>query len=125
MGVAASMTTQWKNYAALTGFAYQYYFVGQRPALATDPDAPSTEYVFDVTLDRKNLFAVSIFLKPAALEHWAAERGRALTEPEQYAGVKLRLLQALDEIPDMLRNGRRLSLDGERLIELLDSIGVD
>lgn len=119
------MTTQWKNYAAQTGYVYQYYFVGQRPALPDDPDAPSTEYVFDVTLDRKTIFAVSIFLKPVTLEYWAAQRGRELTEPEQYAGVKLRLLQGFDEIPDMLRDGRRLTLPGELLTELLDSIGVD
>jgi hypothetical protein len=119
------MTTQWKNHAAQTGYVYQYYFVGQRAAVADDPQAPSMEYIFDVTLDRRTIFAVSIFLKPTALEHWAAQRSRALTEPEQYAGVKLRLLQGFDEIPDMLRDGRRLTLDGERLTELLDSIGVD
>ena len=87
--------------------------------------SPSTEYIFDVTSDRKTTFAVSIFLPPQALERWAAHRGRDLTEPEQYAGVKLRLLQGFDEIADMLRDGRRLRLDGELLIELLDSIGVD
>lgn len=119
------MTTQWKNYAAQTGYVYQYYFVGQRAALPGDAEAPATEYVFDVTLDRKAIFAVSIFLKPTALEHWAALRGRELTEPEQYAGAKLRLLQAFDEINDMLRDGRRLAMDGDRLTELLDSIGVD
>jgi hypothetical protein len=119
------MPTQLKTYSAQTGYVYQYYFVGQRPALADDPEAPSTEYIFDVTSDRKTTFAVSIFLPPHALERWAALRGRELTDPEQYAGVKLRLLQGFDEIDDMLRNGRRLRLDGELLTELLDSIGVD
>ncbi len=119
------MSTQWKSYAAQTGLVYQYYFVGQRVALADDPEAPSTEYIFDVTSDRKLIFAVSIFLPQPALDHWAATRGRDLTEPEQYAGVKLRLLHAFDEIADMLRDGRRLRLAGEALVELLDSIGVD
>lgn len=119
------MPTQWKNYAAQTGLVYQYYFVGQRAALTDDPEHPAAEYIFDVTSDRKTIFAVSIFLPPAALEHWTGARGRELTEPEQYAGVKLRLLQALDDIPDMLRDGRRLRLDGQTLVELLDSIGVD
>ncbi len=119
------MPTQWKSYAAQTGLVYQYYFVGQRAALPNDPGAPSTEFIFDVTSDRKLTFAVSIFLPQAALDHWAAHRGRALTEPEQYAGVKLRLLQAFDEIADMLGEGRRLRLEGEVLLELLDSIGVD
>ncbi len=114
-----------KTYTAQTGYVYQYYFVGKRPALADDPEAPSTEYIFDVTSDRKTTFAVSIFLQPQALAAWAASRGRDLSPPEQYAAVKLRLMQAFDEVADMLRDGRRLRLDAERLVALLDSIGVE
>jgi hypothetical protein len=119
------MSTQLKTYSAQTGYVYQYYFVGQRPALVDDPEAPSTEYIFDVSSDRKTTFAVSIFLPPSALARWAERYGRALVEPEQYAAAKLRLLQGFDEIPDMVRDGRRLRLDGEQIIELLDSIGID
>lgn len=119
------MSTQWKTYPAQTGLVYQYYFVGQRAALIDDPEAPSMEYIFDVTSDRKLTFAVSIFLPQPALDHWAAIRGRDLTEPEYYAGVKLRLLQTFDQVADMRLDGRRLRLDGEALVELLDSIGVD
>jgi hypothetical protein len=114
-----------KTYTGQTGYVYQYYFVGKRAALADDPEAPATEYVFDVTSDRKTTFAVSIFLPPQALEAWASARGRSLSGPEQYAAVKLRLLQAFDEVPDMLHEGRRLRLDAELLTSLLDSIGVD
>ena len=39
--------------------------------------------------------------------------------------MKLRLMQAFDEIPDMLNHGRRLRLDAQSLAYLLDSIGVD
>ena len=45
--------------------------------------------------------------------------------PEQYAAVKLRLMQAFDEIADMLHQGRRLRLDAELLPALLESIGVE
>ena len=114
-----------KAYTAQTGYVYQYYFVGKRPALAGDPEAPATEYVFDVTSDRKTTFAVSIFLQPQAIEVWNAARGRSLSKPEQYAAVKLRLMQAFDEVADMVREGRRLRLDAELLLTLLDSIGVD
>ncbi|HUK74064.1 MAG TPA: hypothetical protein VLV47_01170 [Candidatus Bathyarchaeia archaeon] len=120
------MTTRHlKTYTGQTGYVYQYYFVGKRAALEGDPEAPSTEYVFDVTSDRKTTFAVSVFLQPRALEEWAATRGRSLSEPEQYAAVKLRLMQAFDEIPNMLHEGRRLRLDTEMLLALLESIGVD
>ena len=87
-----------KAYTGQTGYVYQYYFVGKRPALDGDPEAPSTEFIFDVTADRKTTFAVSIFLRPEAVDAWAATHGRVLSEPEQYAGVKLRLMQAFDEI---------------------------
>jgi hypothetical protein len=50
-----------KTYTGAQGYVYQYYFVGKRPALADDPEAPATEFIFDVTSDRKLTFAVSIF----------------------------------------------------------------
>jgi hypothetical protein len=114
-----------KTYTAQTGYVYQYYFVGKRPAIDSDPEAPSTEFIFDVTPDRKTIFAVSIFLHPGALSAWAASRGRTLSDSEQYAAVKLRLMQAFDEIPDMLNRGRRLRLEVDELPVLLDSIGVE
>jgi len=114
-----------KNYTAQTGYVYQYYFVGKRLALHNDPEAGATEYVFDVTSDRKTTYAVSVFLRPEALDAWATSRGRTLSEPEQYAGVKLRLMQGFDEIPDMRNHGRRLRLEAETLEELLASIGVE
>ena len=118
-------TRHLKTYTGQTGYVYQYYFVGKRAALDGDPEAPSTEYIFDVTSDRKTTFAVSVFLQPQALEGWATARGRSLSEPEQYAAVKLRLMQAFDEIADMLHEGRRLRLDAELLLGLLESIGVE
>lgn len=118
-------TSQLKSYTAQTGYVYQYYFVGKREALEDDPEAPATEYIFDVTADRKTTFAVSIFLHPQELKAWANSRGRDLSEPEQYAAAKLRLMQGFDEIVDMLHEGRRLRLDAEVLASLLESIGVD
>jgi hypothetical protein len=114
-----------KTYTAQTGYVYQYYFVGKRAVLASDPEAPATEYVFDATSDRKTTFAVSVFLRPEALAAWAANRGRALSDPEQYAAVKLRLMQGFDEIPDMVHHGRRLVVTADDVITLLDSIGVE
>ena len=78
-----------------------------------------------MTADRKTTFAVSIFLQPQAVIAWSASHGRDLSEPEQYAAVKLRLMQGFDEIADMLHEGRRLRLDAELLASLLESIGVE
>ncbi|MGA9567208.1 MAG: hypothetical protein WBS19_16915 [Candidatus Korobacteraceae bacterium] len=114
-----------KTYTAQTGYVYEYYFVGRRAALPTDPLAPSAEFIFDASADRKSIFAVSVFVPSRALDAYAAEHGRTLSEPEQYAAAKLRLLQGFDEIADMLHQGRRLTVDAESLVSLLQSIGID
>ena len=114
-----------KTYTAQTGYVYQYYFVGQRDALDSDPESPATEYIFDVTSDRKTTFAVSVFLGPPATQAWRATRGRALSQPECYAAVKLCLMQGFDQIADMLQSGRRLRVEASEICDLLDSIGID
>ena len=114
-----------KTYTAQTGYVYEYYFVGQRPALSDDPLAPSTEFIFDVSSDRKSIFAVSVFLLPRALENFVADRGRRLSYPEQYAAAKLRLQQGFDEVANMVKDGRRLVLESEMLLTLLQSVGID
>lgn len=114
-----------KTYTSQTGYVYEYYFVGKRHALPDDPLAPATEYIFDISSDRKTTCAVSIFLSPGVLLTYAASHERSLSEPEQYAAVKMRLLQALDEIADMVQHGRRLTLGAEALEALLQSVGIE
>lgn len=114
-----------KTYTGATGYVYQYYFVGKRAALASAPEAPATEFIFDVTPDRKTRFAVSVYLPPAALASWASAHGRALSDTEQYAAAKLRLLQGFDEIEKFQESGRRLAIDAGTLEELLRGLGVE
>jgi hypothetical protein len=114
-----------KTYAGAQGYVYQYYFVGQRPALADDPETPAEEFVFDVTSDRKSTYAVSVFLKESAATQWAAEHGRPLTEPERYGATKMRLFQAFDELTEVKVEGRRLVIDYEQLAESLATLGVE
>jgi hypothetical protein len=114
-----------KTYAGTQGYVYQYYFVGQRAALANDPEAPATEFVFDVTSDRKLTFAVSVFLLEKAAIAWTTTHGRPLTDAEQYAAAKLRLFRAFDELEDMKTHGRRLVIDPAMMEEALSSLGVE
>ncbi len=114
-----------KTYAGAQGYAYQYYFVGKRSALANDPEAPATEFVFDVTSDRKLTYAVSVFLPEQAVAAWAAAHRRTLTDAEQYAAAKLRLFRAFDDLEDVKNQGRRLLIDGGSLEDALQSLGVD
>ena len=112
-----------KTHSAQTGYVYEYYFVGKRRALPEE--TAGTEFIFDVSSDRKTKYAVSVFLRDAAASAWAASHGRALTDAEQYAAAKLRLQQGFDEIEDMLKAGRRLELDATQIGELLKGIGVE
>jgi len=114
-----------KTYAGAQGYVYQYYFVGKRLALADDPEAPATEFVFDVTSDRKLTYSVSVFLPQSSVAAWGKEHGRSLNDAEQYAAVKLRLFRAFDELEDVKRDGRRLTIDLALLEEALASLGVD
>jgi hypothetical protein len=114
-----------KTYAGAMGYVYQYYFVGKRPTLPGEPEAPGTEFVFDVSSDRKITYAVSVFLSEKAVAAWTSAHARALNEAEQYAAAKLRLFRAFDELDDMKTNGRRLVIDSALLEESLSTLGVD
>jgi len=111
-----------KTYTGATGYVYQYYFVGKRPA--PPPEAPAVEFIFDVSADRKTTFSTSVFLKPEALRAWGTAHGRELTDTEQYAAAKMRLLRAFDEVEGMIEHGRRLVIDGENIAELLEPLGI-
>ena len=110
-----------KTYTGSQGYVYQYYFVGKRPAATSD----ATEYIFDVTSDRKRTYAVSIFLPHRVVAAWAESHGRSLSDSEQYAAVKMRLFRAFDELEDMQAQGRRLEVDLQSLEESLASLGVE
>jgi hypothetical protein len=114
-----------KTYTGETGYVYQYYFVGKREALADAPEAPATEYIFDVTPDRKTMFAVSVFVRREALQAWSSQHGRPLTDSEQYAAAKMRLFQCFDQVEDFRNQNRRLSVDAANVSDLLSALGVD
>lgn len=112
-----------KTYTGTTGYVYQYYFVGERTALESDPDAPAIEFIFDITPDRKTMYATSVFLKQEGLDAWAEKHGRPLTDPEQYAAAKLRLFQAFDEVKN-IREHLRLVIDASNIAEILSSLDL-
>ena len=107
-----------KSYTGGQGYVYQYYFVGKRRV------ETATEYIFDVTSDRKTTYAVSVLLPEEAAREWAASHGRCLTDAEQYGAVKMRLFQGFDEIENMMADGRRLVVESHDLERLLVTLGV-
>lgn len=112
-----------KTYTGGQGYVYQYYFVGKRPAVEPGPSA--TEYVFDVTSDRKTTYAVSVLVELEALSSWTQAHGRAPTQAEEYGAVKMRLFRAFDEVEDMMTAGRNLRVDRANLEEAFSTLGVD
>lgn len=113
-----------KTYTGSQGYVYQYYFVGKRASIGVNA-APTQEYIFDVTSDRKLTYAVSIFLPPDVVAAWAASHERPLSDSEQYAAVKMRLFRAFDELEDMQRQGRQLQISSQSLEESLVFLGVE
>jgi hypothetical protein len=115
-----------KTYTGSQGYVYQYYFVGKRPAPASGgQESDASEYIFDVTSDRKLTYAVSIFLPHRVVAAWAEAHGRPLGDSEQYAAVKMRLFRAFDELEEMQAHGRQLQVDLQFLEESLPSLGVE
>jgi hypothetical protein len=114
-----------KTYAGASGYVYQYYFVGKRAALPGSPEGPATEFIFDVSADRKSTYAISIFVPRDAAAAWAARHGHDLTGAEQYAAAKMRLFQAFDEMETPAASPRRFAVTAASLEDLLASLGRD
>ena len=112
-----------KTYTGGQGYVYQYYFVGKRAAI--EPGPAATEYIFDVTSDRKVTYAVSVLVESGALQGWADAHGRAPTEAEEYGAAKMRLFRAFDEVEDMMASGRHLRLGLAELEEAFGALGVE
>jgi hypothetical protein len=102
-----------KSYSAATGYVYQYYFYevekSKRGAAA------GTEYVYMVSVDRKHVFPVRIFVNKDALEKWSARSGREFTGTEEYALAKMRLFQAFDEVTEFSAKTPDLLVDESNL----------
>jgi len=112
-----------KTYTGSQGYVYQYYFVGRRPAVRRE--GPATEYIFDVTSDRKTTYAVSVFLPQQVVADWNQAHNRCLSDSERYAAAKLRLFRAFDELQGMQARGRHSQIDLSFLEESLAGLGVE
>ena len=84
-----------KNYAAQSGYAYQYFYKGHRD-FRTAADS-GIEFVFRVSGDRKVWQDTSVLLSGAATDGWQQRHTRELSPAEKYAIAKIALFQAFDE----------------------------
>ena len=93
----APATRRMKTYSAQSGYVYQYFYEGQREFRS--PPGQGTEYVFQISADRKNWENASVLVGDAALRAWQEAHGRELSSTERYAIAKMALFQAFDERP--------------------------
>jgi hypothetical protein len=110
-----------KTYSAQSGYVYQYFYEGQRPS---SPD-PGTEYVFDVSADRKTSAPVSVIVSTEALESWQSETGRTLSNAERYAIAKIALFQAFDERATPEQMGTAVHVTPAAVRSILETLNID
>jgi hypothetical protein len=111
-----------KSYSAATGYVYQYYFYEVQKARRGS--SPGTEYVYMLSVDRKRTFPLRIFVKQDAVDKWSRTTGRALSGTEEYAVAKMRLFQALDELPNLETSQPDLIVDESNLDSLLSHLDI-
>lgn len=77
-----------------------------------------------VSVDRKQVFPLRIFVKQSAVDKWGRSAGRALSGTEEYAVAKLRLFQALDESQEIDAKRPDLIVDESNLDALLSQLDL-
>lgn len=77
-----------------------------------------------LSLDRKQVFPLRIFVKQSAVDKWGRSAGRALSGTEEYAVAKLRLFQALDESQEIETKRPELIVDESNLDALLSQLDL-
>lgn len=110
-----------KTYSAQSGYVYQYYYEGHRPSHS----GRGTDFVFDVSADRKTSSPVAVSITDEALASWQNQRGRDLSVTERYAVAKMALFQAFDERETPAAMRETVSVAATDVIELLAKLGID
>jgi hypothetical protein len=112
-----------KTYSAQSGYVYQYYYEGHRPF--GRENEKGTEFVFDVSADRKSSTPVSVFVTDQAVDSWEQKHGRPLAATERYATAKMALFQAFDERahPGLMKQDVRVR--AADLEAILEGLGID
>ena len=107
-----------KSYSAQSGYVYQYVWEGRRAAPG------GTEYVFDVSADRRTSHAVTVVLADAALRAWEQAHARTLLPNECYAIAKMALFQAFDERPTPALMQQPVHVRASDVAALIEQLGL-
>lgn len=112
-----------KTYSGQSGYVYQYYYEGHRPYKRERNNG--TEYVFNVSADRKTSIAVSVLVSDTVLEDWQSRHGRTLYSSERYAIAKMALFQAFDERPDPATMNADVHVRAADVEAILITLGIE
>ena len=110
-----------KTYSAQSGYVYQYFYEGNRHSSAP----AGTEYVFDVSADRKTSSHVSVFVSDESVAKWESQNGRALSGTERYALAKMALFQAFDERADPAAVREAIRVEAADVHAILTNLNID
>jgi hypothetical protein len=110
-----------KTYSAQSGYVYQYYYDGQRAGVRER----GTEFVFDVSADRKTSTPASVFVTEEGLESWEDKHGRTLSATERYAIAKMALFQAFDERSHPAQMKQEIRVRAADVEAILASLNID
>src|ERR1700682_5472718 len=110
-----------KTYSAQSGYVYQYFYEGHRHS----SPPPGTEYVFDVSADRKTSSHVSVFVSDESVAGWESQSGRALSGTERYALAKMALFQAFDERKDPAAACEPIRVEAADVQTILAQLNID
>ena len=111
-----------KTYSAETGYVYNYFYEGHREFERSREKG--TEFVFNVSADRKTWDHLSIFLANTAVQAWEKSHARELSSTERYAVAKMALFQAFDsrETPALMKSD--IDVGGEDVEALVEKLGL-
>ena len=112
-----------KTYSAQSGYVYQYFYEGHRRS--TRDTRAGTQYVFDVSADRKTSFPVSVFLSDDAVAAWESSHGRSLVNNERYAIAKMALFAAFDERENPETMHAEVRVDPSAIDSILTNLNID
>jgi hypothetical protein len=111
-----------KSYSAASGYVYQYYFYEVEKTRCGN--AAGTEYIYIVSVDRKEAFPVKVFVDKNAMNRWSERTGQQLTGTEEYAVAKMRLFQAFDELVEVSAGTPELLVESTNLDSLLSQLNI-
>ena len=77
-----------------------------------------------VSVDRKHVFPLKVFVAKEALQEWSGRTGQQLTGTEEYAVAKMRLFQAFDEFEGLAEKTLQLSVDATNVHALLAQLDL-